>query len=430
MNKNLLLAFGLLTLVGCNRGVIIPNGHGDTDDMSYLSFESAEILRQEIVGGAHGVETKSQGGGNYVTLFSSVKDIDIQNDPILSYEYTIYGNKSLDEKASLYYRLGYDELVPNKGFAQLINARGEFAVGDTMYKISPRGTYHFPVSLREEFEKNYAGYETQNGVLVSDKTYELAPSIFRYDTFGDSEEVTEGDYVLCDIGHGITKSDPIPAPLWSEYPVYRTSADKCFNNQVFTYSLPGNRRVRTKVYHHDYVVYDERGSTLKCQKSGFLGWSAVTSEALMITWKNIILQGGHSPGELAPPSNTIPTIVMTTTSYMGYNEPLAEIRGYVLPENLYNGVVIGGNPTLRSIIQNATGFDIGNTRLLRLVGHDFVQIIHVGTWSVSGVNTNEIAMALSEMVMGRTFVPVGGQFCYQALDDNGNVGALRVGTAF
>ena len=430
MKKALLPILGLLTVFGCNRMVVTPNNSGESGDMVYLSFESAGTLRQEIAEGAHEVGTKSQDGSNYMSLFSLANGIDIQNDPILSYEYSIYGSQTLDESASLYYRLGYDDLVPNKEFARLINARGEFAVGNTMYKISHRGTYYFPVSLREEFEENYAGYETQNGELVSDKTYELAPSIYRYDTFEDTEEISNSDLILCDTGQEITKSGQIPVPNWSQYPVYQETANNCFNNQVFTYSLPGSRRVRTKVYHHDYVVYDERGSTLKCQKSGFLGWSAVTSEALMITWKNIILKGSHDTGELVPPSNITPTMVISTYPYMGVNEPMAEIRGYVVPDSQLNSVVLGGNPTLRSIIMNSTGLDIGNTKVLRLVGHDYVQYIFVGTWSVSGFNTNEIAMALSEQVMGRTFVPVGGQFWYAALDDNGNLGALRVGTAF
>lgn len=430
MKKVLLPLLGLLIAFGCNKMVVSQNNHENSEDMVYLSFESAEILRQEITGGSHKVDTKSQGGSNYISLFSSTREVNVQNDPILSYECALYGNQSLDKSSFLYYRLGYDDLIPNKEFARLLNARGEFAVGDTMYKISHRGTYYFPVSLREEFEENYAEYETQNGKLVSDKTYELAPSIYRYDTFEETVEISNGSHIMCDTGYGVTKSDQIPVPNWSQYPVFQETANNCFNNQVFTYSLPGNRRVRTKVYHHDYVVYDERGSTLKCQKSGFWGWSAVTSEALMITWKNIILKGSHDTGELVPPSNLIPTMTMTTYPYMGVNEPKAEIRGYVVPDSQLNSIVLGGNPALRSIIMNSTGLDIGNTKVLRLVGHDYVQYIFVGTWSVTGSNTNEIAMALSEQIMGRTFVPVGGQFWYAALDDNGNLGALRVGTAF
>lgn len=429
MKKVLLPVLGLLTLVGCSRMVVTPESRGDKEDMIYLRFDSEEILRQEIVEGTQGTDTKSLGRNNDVSLFSSVKEVEIQNDPILSYEYAFYGDKTLDENTSLYYRLGYDELVPNKGFARLLNARGEFAVGDTMYKISPKGTYYFPVSLREEFEKNYSKFEAQDGKLVSDKTYELASSIYRFATFEGAAEIASENFLIDDAERLSTRSTSTSI-IWSGYPVYEYTANNCFNNQVFTYSLPDNRRVWTKVYHHDYIVYDERGALIKCQKNGFWGWTAVTSEELTITWKNIILQGGHDAGEMPPPHNITPTMAMTTYPYMGYNEPMAVIRGYVLPDSQLNNVVTGGNTALRSIIFNSTGIDIGTTKILRLVGHDYVQYLFVGSWFVSASNTKEKAMALSEEVMGRTYVPVGGQFWYQALDDNGNLGALRVGTAF
>ena len=397
--------------------------------MPYNTFDSRDSLKDTINQGTIDMNTKGTECNNIPSLFSLVKEVDIISDPILSYEYDAYGDKSLDDDVSIYEILGYDTLIPNKSFAKLLNARGEVCVCGTIYKISPKGTYYFPASLRAEFERNYSRFENSVGVNVSRDTYEMAPSIFRFDTF------KEGDIIECNrsafesaTNEYPTKADPtFPPFLWSDYPTYSGSY---FDNQVVTYSLPNNRRVRTQVYHHDYVVYDERGALIKCQKNGFWGWSAVTSEALMITWKNIILKGSHNTGELVPPSNIIPTMVITTYSYMGVNEPMAEIRGYVVPDNQLNNVVIGGNPTLRSIILNSTGLDIGNTKVIRLVGHDYVQYLFVGTWSVSALNTKEKAMALSEQVMGSTFVPVGGQFWYQALDDNGNMGALRVGTAF
>ena len=83
MKKVLLPVLGLLTLVGCNRMVVTPESRGDKEDMFYLSFDSEEILRQEIVEGTQGTDTKSLGRNSYVSLFSSVKEVEIQNDPIL-----------------------------------------------------------------------------------------------------------------------------------------------------------------------------------------------------------------------------------------------------------------------------------------------------------------------------------------------------------
>ena len=416
---------------GCSRmdtSASINLANASEPEMPYNYFDSKSSLRNCINKGNTDMSTKGTLNSNTPSLFSSIKEVDILNDPILSYEYGTYGDKSLEDNVTIYDKLRYDDLIPNKSFARLLNARGELCVGETMYKISPRGTYYFPISLRTEFERSYAGFENSEGKLVSEDTYEMAPSIFRFDTFKKKNAIAYTPEFACDASEYPTKAtSSFPSFLWSNFPTY---SGNDLDNQQVMYSLPENRRVWTQVYHHDYIVYDERGALLKCQKSGFWGWTSVTSQELMITWKNIILKGGHNTGELVPPSNTIPTFFTTTYPYMGYNETMVEIRGYVVPDNQLNNVVVGGNPTLRSIILNSTGIDIGTAKVLRLSGHDYVQYIFVGTWFVSGSNTNEVAMALSEEILGKTYVPVGGQFWYQALDDNGNLGALRVGTAF
>ena len=435
--KKLIFGGALLVLVSCAKTEFSPNLVGEKQnisqisEMAFLVFDSEVSFREEINRGGL-TQTKGVNNSGLISLFDLMSAIDVENDPVISYEGMRRGIKDTDVDMSLYDLLGYDELVPNESFASLLNARGEFCVGDTMYKISPRGTYYFPISKKEDFEQDYAYYEECDGILCAENTYEMAPSVYRYDTFKDSH-ITFLDMncesELVEIGVA-TKADPtFPSFSWSSFPTYSGSVDDCFHNQVFTYSLPNNRRVRSCVYHHDYVVYDERGSTLKCQKNGFFGWTAVTSSALMMTWKNIIMQGGHG-SELPPPVGVPPTVRRETVSYMGKTETCVTITGYVLPDNQLNNVVVGGVATLRSIILNATGIDINDGRIVELVGHDYVQTVFAGSWSVSDVNIKELKMALDEHTMGKAAQPVGGQFWYQALDDNNNLGALRVGTAF
>jgi hypothetical protein len=89
---------------------------------------------------------------------------DYEKDPILSYEISQIVEDELDPEKSIYRLLGYNELVPNEDFARLLNVRGEFCVGDTIYKVSPKGTYfsHYQcdhslsiimLNLKESYEK-------------------------------------------------------------------------------------------------------------------------------------------------------------------------------------------------------------------------------------------------------------------------------------
>lgn len=437
MNRSFIILLTFSFLLSCSRFVEETRQVNEENvfqfaEMPFQRFESKDNLREVV---SHGTSVKTKGMESEIiaSLFVPIKCVDVQKDPVLLYECLRRGVMDTNNDLSLYELLGYDELIPNENFASLLNARGEICVGDIMYKISPRGTYYFPVSVRDSFERKYAEYEQQDGEEIAKDTYLIDTEVYRFDTFKDDSDIVSfslfqngGNYD----NSSVTKSDPsFPYFNWSSYPTYTGSVNTYFNNQLVTYSLPNNRRVRTKIYHHDYVVYDERGATLKCQKSG-LGWSAVTSNALMLTWKNIILKTSYGTGEIPPPSNIIPTYVTETVTYMDHSETLMTIRGYVIPDTQLNSVVTGGASTLRSIILNATGFDINNCRLVILQGHDYIQVFYAGSWHVSGENVKEVKMALAEQWMGATAQPLGGQFWYQALDDNNNLGALRVGTAF
>lgn len=436
MNKALCFLMALLVFISCAK---IESEYIQVEEsplnpqiatMPVRSFESKESLREAI---KQGEAPQTKGSEKIVSnsVFTAIKNVDIQNDPVLSYECSRRGIIDYTSKVDLYELLAYDELVPNEKFASLLNPRGEICVGNTMYKISPRGTYYFPASKREEFERNYAYYERQTGKEVAKDTYMMDPEIFRFDTFKDDPDIAQlASYQVCLSEIAATKATPsFPSFAWSNYPTYSGDVNSHFRNQVFTYSLPNNRRVRTKIYHNDYVVYDERGATLKCQKSG-LGWSAVVSKALMLTWKNIILQSEYGAGEPRPYANTPVSCFSETVSYMGANERMMTINQFVLSDAQVNSVVAGGMPALRSILLNAHNIDINGCKIVMLRGVNYYQIVYAGSWHVGDVNIKESKMALSEQWLGRTAKPLGGQFWYQALDDNNSLGALRVGTAF
>ena len=389
--------------------------------MPYLSFDSAADLAEAIMLGE--TKTKAAYYGQNRSLFTSMKESMIQNDPILSYEATLVDSQEIEPGASVYDRFGYDELVPNKAFASLLNARGEICVGDLMYKISPRGTYYFPVSKRAEFEQNYAKYEMMDGTETAEKTYLIDTDVYRFDTFDAASKMEFEDDM------------PETKASWSEFPVNTGPWRKVLNGQDFHYGLPDNRRLKGTVFHYDYVVYDDRGAIAKCQKKAWIGWSAVTSRELSITWDNIIMQDGetapvgtHSPYWSNSGSDRV-TIWDKTGVYF-------IVGGYRLPDDKINDVVRGGQTKLRSIIRSATNIDIGNAPFVRLIGPDCSQTILTSQPLLTGSFTNKVSnqkectMSLAHHVMGATPKPVGGQFWFLGMDDNGNVGGLRIGTAF
>lgn len=429
--KNLLCTLFAVIICGCTTNRYDFESSEDLLSVQCLAYGSEVELHHAILCPTSVAQTKSSGNSSFKNLFTSLNEFDYQNDPILSYECEIRLESDADCNQSVYQLLGYNELVPNEDFARIINIRGEFRVGNTMYKISPRGTYYYPVSDREYFLNNYRLFETIDGVWVGENTFEVAPSILRYNTFSCLEptDAIDTDYIE---SSDIIGTKALPSFNWANYPTYSGAAKDYLNDQVFTYSLPDKRRMKTRVYYHNYVAYKERGAYVKCQKKATIGWKDVVSKELLLIWNNIIVQGSHNPNEMAPPTGAYMGYHTEKVTYLGQDVNMTEIVGYVIPADQINNVVRGGMATLRSLIKNAVkvDIDISGSRVVRLIGHDYVQVVFLGNWSKSGSNQEEVKVIFAKN--GLTGIPkfVGGQFMYGALDDNGKFGALRVGTAF
>ena len=88
----------------------------------------------------------------------------------------------------------FDTLVPNKSFAALLSSKGEIVLNDTVFKITPNGTYKYPKNREDIFEALYAADSLMAGTLISEDLYQISEGIYRYDTFKEeilSEEVEQ-----------------------------------------------------------------------------------------------------------------------------------------------------------------------------------------------------------------------------------------------
>lgn len=250
------------------------------------------------------------------------------------------------KRKAMYKVLGYDSLIPNVRFARVFNARGEVSVGDTVYKVSPKGTYFYNKSLQSVFEENYSSYENTTGVLVANKLEKMTEGIYRYSTFkDDAVRYINGDNVPDELPSEANDTDTIvsvwdeddseiyselsesnfsvfgiarnnyPIP-WTTFPVFYAGAktdvgqfweDIIGRNSSFTTQLSKKRRLKGSFYYFDYVVYSEIGTKAKFQKKNWIGWSGTDADQLFVGWNNIIFENSY---EEIPtyPQNPIPTV--------------------------------------------------------------------------------------------------------------------------
>ncbi|MDR0538720.1 MAG: hypothetical protein LBH04_11875 [Tannerellaceae bacterium] len=211
--------------------------------------------------------------------------------PELPISESLYGRKE--------YADFWAEYVPNPNFAKLLNKDGEIIVNDTIYKITPNGTYFFPRAYKLAFTRIYAADSSAQGNLIGDKLYIIAKNIYRYDTFGKNTEDESVEYFGKSSTELITKNIGAE-PDYKNFPAFnsdrQTVIGKLIQNLIgakkdFTvyYELSKSRRVKGSFYSYNYVAYAECGAEGWTDKENWIGWSKTPSEELRVGWNDVVL---------------------------------------------------------------------------------------------------------------------------------------------
>lgn len=191
-------------------------------------------------------------------------------------------------------RIPYSTLVPEHSFRKLLNERGEIQVGDTIYCISPAGTFYGSAQDVRELRSVVETYKKGDGVPIQENLLKIG-NIYLYETFAnialsdnDLEGSPETDKVKDDEARSmdIALAGGIPLPDLNTFPKERgrriTWAGKILQSISFRKShvsvFPANsrRRVNCAVYDYDYLIYHSIGITAKVQKKMWYGgWAKV-----------------------------------------------------------------------------------------------------------------------------------------------------------
>lgn len=342
-----LLIFSLMVACVSKNEVEIPR-RNDSHLIDRVKVSSKEELLELILRGNNNtIKTKNSG---FEGLLDPIDPGELEEDPILqvdcreALEYAIEEGQSLDSlcDASVYEIAGYDTLVPNVSFAGLLNKRAEIQVGDTIYKISPMGTYYFHESLLGTFEENYAlleeianaddsfpedievieGNENVEPVDIEDDQSEqeepiptgeeLIPGIFRYNTFKhNSFSSNSSNSNPSSFGYEASGSFHLLNYNWANAIKYsinaKTLLGKLFSsifgsNKRHNKYIDSKHRLHAGLYYYNYIIYSESGISAKFEaKKGF--WTTSNADEMFIGWKNIILK--------TPYGSSIPSPVKT-----------------------------------------------------------------------------------------------------------------------
>ena len=205
---------------------------------------------------------------------------------------SLYGTPEYSDFWSLY--------VPNPKFAKKLNKKGEIMVNDTIYQITPKGTYFYHKTKKSDFKKGIAVDSV--GKMIGDKLYLITPDVYRYDTFGEEEGNGNVEY------YGSTESSNNQVflrsygtnPDYNSFPYFnadrQTIVGKLIQNLIgakkdFTvyYEHTDKRRVRGSFYSYNYAVYAECGAQGWTDLKNWIGWSKTPADELRVGWHNVLM---------------------------------------------------------------------------------------------------------------------------------------------
>ena len=254
-------------------------------DFPMLQYSSRDAFYAALESGVE--STRSTTSNSFISLLDEI--------PV-----SLRSASNDDEEMSYYELNGYDELVPNKDFAKLLNPNGEIMVNDTIYLINRNGTYYFPKEKEEEFRNVYA--MDSIGTEVSEDLYELADNIYRFDTFKELKDLIEIDLDSLDFEtNEVETRSSNNEPNYASFPSYKADRhtwlgklrqglfgnDKWYSVEIKNISK--KRKVRGRLYAYHYAFYSEAGITGQVKKKNWIGWSKEPAQEIRVGWRPVVL---------------------------------------------------------------------------------------------------------------------------------------------
>ncbi|MBE6263690.1 MAG: hypothetical protein E7104_07030 [Prevotella sp.] len=183
-----------------------------------------------------------------------------------------------------YEALGYEDLVPNENFAKLLNNKGEIVVDDSLYRITPIGTFCSDTLHYKDIDECYCEMLNSEDTVPVAKNHsiKISPTVTFYNSFADAhqEDVTAPSsragscipLMYCDY-----KSSGVISK-W----LRKIIGDR--STKEFEYI--SKRRINASLYDYNYGVYYESGALVYAtrKRGGFFrkinGWKDIDAEEL------------------------------------------------------------------------------------------------------------------------------------------------------
>lgn len=359
----LLLTFFLFSCSESND-LLVETSVDDSHLTNRLNFSDESSLQKAIELGQSsnsGSSVKSIGSKKFISMLEKMPS----------------AKNTGGEEISYYEALGFDTLVPNQDFAALLNIKGELEVGNEIIRITPVGTYRFPIEAEKEFNKLIEEKPDYLGTQIDEETYKISDNIILYKTFeqkpDDYSILSEGNYeLLPDDFFGdeptITNMETkaVSEPNFDSFQTFSADRQTWFGKLIqniigstkeSTVNFSSKRRVKGSFYFYNYGVYAEIGVQGWTDKKNWIGWSKTESDELRVGWNKVVLKK-TIPDYYKQSLNDLNSIIYYPPQYMEVHGRRVNVATLAMPDyksTLKDKVVAQGVKAIYNYLKSDLG---------------------------------------------------------------------------
>ncbi|WEK21404.1 MAG: hypothetical protein P0Y49_09660 [Candidatus Pedobacter colombiensis] len=227
------------------------------------------------------------------------------------------------------YKEQIEQLIPDENFAAVLNENLEVMVENTIYKVTPYGTFMIEQPAYTGFIQrlNAIPYEEDQVLVddpfyqnrISDNVYQIEEGVTLIDTYEASVNQIENVLQVQDypVTYSATWQYRPDADAWiyDNLPTIKyggkTWLGKLFESifgreEIHTENFESKRRVRVNFYNMSWGVYSSIGVSVKMQKKNWIGWSGTNASELRMGWDAMEYYIGSLPSAPSAPISTTP----------------------------------------------------------------------------------------------------------------------------
>ena len=207
-----------------------------------------------------------------------------------------------------------DTLVIDDDFAALLNSENAIQVENTIYRITPYGTFVYIADKEDRANEIINSF--YNGKIVDEVEkdnylFEIEDGVLRYDTYQEMKDNTieiNDNSIVCQPQKANSNEQDVDVyTIVNKHTIVGSFLQNTFGYTAsYTRYFSSKRRMKVSFSSPNFVLFSYISISVKMQKKNWIGWSGINAEELILGWDGMTYKFNNPVPipENAKPQNT------------------------------------------------------------------------------------------------------------------------------